>query len=278
MFRARLAGALALVLAGCGGAASLAPVASADRVAAPQTKTWWYPTAGESFQIQYDRKLDLSVPADVYDLDMFDTQASVVSKLHGMGRKVVCYIDVGTWENWRPDAGKFPKSVLGHRDGHWPGERWLDIRQTKILEPLIAARYDTCKKKGFDAIDPDNLDGYQNRTGFPLSAQEQLTYDTWVATAAHARGLGVDQKGDNNQIKDLVKYFDFAVDEQCFVQGWCRQLTAYTANNREAVDVEYTDQLNQTRFLNKTCPSDAKYNATPILKRLGLTAWIVTCP
>lgn len=278
MLRARLAGALALVLAGCGGAASLAPVAPADRAAAPQAKTWWYPTVGESFQIQYDRKLDLSVAADVYDLDMFDTKASVVSKLHGMGRKVVCYISAGTWENWRPDADKFPKSVIGHKDGHWRGERWLDIRQTKILEPLMGARYDLCKKKGFDAIDPDNLDGYQNKTGFPLTANEQLTYDTWVATAAHARGLGVDQKGDNNQIKDLVKYFDFAVDEQCFVQGWCHQLTAYTANNREAVDVEYTDQLNQSRFLNKTCPGDAKYNATPILKKLELTAWIVTCP
>ena len=81
----------------------------------------------------------------------------------------MCYIDVGTWENWRPDAGKFPKSVLGNKDGHWAGERWLDIRQTSILEPIMAHRFNLCKKKGFDGVDPDNLDGYQNKTGFPIT-------------------------------------------------------------------------------------------------------------
>jgi hypothetical protein len=154
----------------------------------------WIPPTGESYQIQYDGKLDLSYPAQIFDLDMYDTPASVVAKLHDMGRRVVCYIDVGTWENWRPDAKKFPKSVLGRKDGHWPGERWLDIRKTAILEPIMAQRYDLCKKKGFDGIDPDNIDGYQNNTGFPLTAAEQLGYDRWVAGAAHARGLTVDQK------------------------------------------------------------------------------------
>lgn len=277
MLRARLAGAFALLLAGCGGVSSATPVAPANLPAAPLAKSWWYPTVGQTFQIQYDGKLDLSVPADVYDLDMFDTRPEVVSKLHAMGKKVVCYIDVGTWENWRPDAKRFPKSVLGHRDGRWAGERWLDIRQTKILEPLMGARYDLCKKKGFDAIDPDNIAGYQSKTGFPLTGQEQITYNTWVANAAHARGLGVAQKNDNNQLKQLASLFDFGVDEQCYVQGYCHQLTAFTNNNRLAVDVEYNGQVSESRFLAKTCPSDAKYNVTPILKKLELTAWIVTC-
>lgn len=237
----------------------------------------WIPSAGESFQIQYDGKLDLSVAAQIYDLDMFDTSASVVSTLHGMGRKVVCYIDVGTWENWRPDAGKFPKSVLGHKDGHWPGERWLDIRQTKVLEPIMGARYRLCKKRGFDGVDPDNIDGYQNKTGFPLTAAEQLTYDEWVGSQAHSLGLAVAQKNDPAQLKTLVNYFDFGVDEQCFAQGWCKRLTAYTHNDRLVVDVEYTNQLSRSRFLQKACPSDAGYDVTGILKKLELTAWIVSC-
>jgi hypothetical protein len=133
-----------------------------------------------------------------------------------MDRRAVCYVDVGTWENWRPDAHEFPKGVLGRTDGHWRGERWLDIRKTAILEPIVARRLDLCKKKGFDAVDPDNLDGYQNRTGFPLTYQEQLTYDEWVANAAHTRGLTADQKGENTQVKDLVKVYDFAVVEQCY--------------------------------------------------------------
>jgi hypothetical protein len=165
----------------------------------------WIPTAGESYQIQYDGKLDLTYDAKIFDLDMFDTRSAVVAKLHRMGRRVMCYISVGTWERWRPDADKFPKSVLGNKDGHWPGERWLDVRQTSILEPIMADRLDLCKKKGFDGVDPDNLDGYQNNTGFPLTYKQQLTYDTWVAKAAHDRGLTADEKGDNGQVKDLVK-------------------------------------------------------------------------
>lgn len=269
--------ALSLALAGCGGSAPFSPGAPSP-VSVALTSSRWIPTAGESYQIQYDGKLDLSVNAQIYDLDMFDTKASVVSRLHAMGRKVVCYISVGTWEKWRPDAGKFPKSVIGRKLGHWPGERWLDIRQTSILEPIMAARYELCKKKGFDGVDPDNIAGYQNRTGFPLTASEQLTYDEWVATEAHNLDLTVDQKNDNSQLKTLVNYFDFGVDEQCFQQHWCKQLTAYTNDNRLVVDVEYTNQMTRTRFLNKACPSDANYKLTPILKKLELTAWIVTCP
>ncbi len=268
-------GLLSLLLAGCGSGAPPPAAAPASNRVAGGTSTRWIPAPGESYQIQYDGKLDLSVPADVYDLDMFDTPAKVVAKLHTMGRRVMCYVDVGTWENWRPDAHEFPKSVLGHRDGHWAGERWLDIRQTSILEPIMAKRIASCKKKGFDGVDPDNLDGFENKTGFPITYQEQLAYDTWVAGEAHDDGLTADQKGDNDQVKDLVKVYDFAVVEQCYAQGWCNQFQVYTKTNRLVVDVEYG--LSRSRFLDKTCPDTARYDETAILKKLELTAWIVTC-
>lgn len=275
----RFVAALAVLsLAACAGATAPGAPPASGTAAQAISSSRWIPATGESYQIQYDGKLDLSLDAQIYDLDMFDTSASVVAKLHQMQRRVMCYISVGTWEKWRPDAGKFPKSVLGRDDGHWKGERWLDIRQTAILEPIMAHRLDLCKRKGFDGVDPDNLDGYQNRTGFPLTYKEQLTYDTWVAEAAHARGLTADQKGDNGQVKDLVKVFDFAVVEQCYAQGWCKQFTLYTDQNRLVVDVEYNGQVRQSGFLKKTCPSDERYKETAILKKLQLTAWIVTCP
>lgn len=266
-----------LALSACGGG-SLPPstaIPALDRTpSAPGSR--WIPPTGESYQIQYDGRLDLSNPAQIFDLDMFDTRPQIVAKLHAMGRRVMCYVDVGTWENWRPDAHEFPKSVLGKPDGGWKGERWLDIRQTAILEPIMSHRLDLCKKKGFDGVDPDNLDGYQNKTGFPLTYKEQLTYDTWVANAAHARGLTADQKGDNGQVKDLVKVYDFAVVEQCYAQGWCPQFNVYTNANRLVVDVEYFHS--QQRFLDGTCPEAAKNHDTAILKKLELTAWILTCP
>lgn len=271
-----LATILGLALSGCGAHMSIPSVSNAAPVAPASAQ--WIPAAGDTVQIQYSGKLDLSVNADVYDLDLFDTHPSIVTKLHGMGRKVLCYVDVGTWEKWRPDAKDFPKSVLGNKDGHWAGERWLDIRQTQVLEPIMSARLELCKKKGFDGVDPDNIDGYQNKTGFPLNATEQLTYDEWVATQAHSLGLAVDQKNDPAQLKTLDGYFDFAVDEQCFAQNWCDKLTPYTSAGHLVVDIEYTNQMQQQRFLDKACPSDASYSITGILKKLQLTAWIVACP
>ena len=268
--------ALAALLSGCGGSVAAPPSVPAAGADAKPAGGRWIPKPGESYQIQYDGKLDLSVPVKIYDLDVFDTPASVVAKLHAMHRRVMCYVDVGTWERWRRDAGEFPKSVLGKSDGGWPGERWLDVRQTSVLEPIIGRRLDLCKRKGFDGVDPDNLDGYENKTGFPLTYDEQLKYDTWVAKAAHARDLTADEKGDNDQVKDLVKVYDFAVVEQCYAQGWCNQFAVYTNSNRLVVDVEYG--LSRQRFLQKTCPDAARYAETAILKKLELTAWIVTCP
>ena len=92
----------------------------------------------------------------------------------------------GTWENWRKDAGKFPKSVIGKPDGGWKGERWLDVRQTQILEPIMTARLQMCKAKHFDGVDPDNMDGFENRTGFKISYNQQLAYK-FVGRARGAR-------------------------------------------------------------------------------------------
>jgi hypothetical protein len=87
----------------------------------------------------------------------------------------------------------------------------------------------------------------------------------------------VAQKNDPAQIKTLDTYFDFGVDEQCSQQGWCKQLTPYTDENRLVVDIEYTNQMNEQRFIAKTCPSDEGYSITGILKKLSLSAWIVSC-
>jgi hypothetical protein len=271
---ARISAALVFcaLLAGCSPPG--AGAAPAGRSAALRAR--WIPAANTSYQIQYGGKLDLTVPADVYDVDAFDTSARQVAAIHARGRRAVCYVDVGTWERWRPDASQFPKSVLGRPDDGWPGERWLDIRRTAILEPIMTHRLQLCKSKNFDGVDPDNLDGYVNNTGFHLTYAQQLTYDTWVASEAHAVGLTVAEKGDNNQVADLASAYDFAVVEQCFTQGWCRQFERYTQRNALVVDVEYN--VAPSRFLAKTCPSDARYRETAILKHLSLNAWIVTCP
>jgi hypothetical protein len=128
----------------------------------------------------------------------------------------------GSHEDWRPDADRFPSGVLGKPLDEWEGERWLDIRQyTGKLGEIMKARLDMCKAAGFDAVEPDNVDAYTNDSGFPLKAADQLAYNAWFANEAHKRGLSVGLKNDVAQIPQLLPYFDFAVNEQCWQYSEC---------------------------------------------------------
>lgn len=128
--------------------------------------TVWRPAVETSWQWQLQGRLNSSIDAEMYDIDLFENSAGAVANLQRRGRRVVCYISVGSWEEWRPDADQFPEEVLGNRYEGFPDERWLDIRRLDILGPLLRARFDMCRSKGFDAIEPDNIDGYTNDTSF----------------------------------------------------------------------------------------------------------------
>jgi len=93
----------------------------------------------------------------VYDINAFDTSASVVSALHAKGFIVIAYASFGTYENWRPDAASFPASVKDSSNG-WPGANWLGIRSDAV-KTIMAARLDLIKSKYFDAIESDHVDG-----------------------------------------------------------------------------------------------------------------------
>ncbi len=67
----------------------------------------------------------------MYDIDLFENSAEVVASLHAQGRHVICYLDAGTWEEWRSDAGEFPKSALGNVGGRVP-ERALAGHQQPV--------------------------------------------------------------------------------------------------------------------------------------------------
>jgi hypothetical protein len=178
-------------------------------------------------------------PVAAYDIDGFDNSAGEVASLHAHGKRVICYVDIGTYEPSRPDSGSFPASVRGSGVEGWPGEMWLDVRQLSVLEPIMIARFKMCKEKGFDAVEPDNMDGYSNSSGFALSAQQQLTYDTWVAGEVHSLGMAVFQKNDGEQTAQLVSHFDGALDEQCNQYSECSNFQAYLSAGKPVLNAEY---------------------------------------
>ena len=235
---------------------------------------WWHPTPGLTWQWQLDEEVDTSLEAEVYDVDLYVDQ-SVITKLHSRGVKVICYIDVGSWEIKRPDADQFPSEVLGKDYEGWPGERWLDIRRIDLLSSIIQFRLDLCKAKGFDDVEPDNIEIYDNDTGFPLTYKNQLAYARWLVDAAHARGLAIGLKNAPDMVTDSLSSFDFAITEDAFYYGWVDKLLPFIAAGKPVFAAEYTDM--DVDF-DTACTWGRQHNVNFIQKNRILTAFRITCP
>jgi hypothetical protein len=208
----------------------------------------WHPTATtEPWQWQLQGPIDTSVPAPVYDVDGFETSRRTVSQLHRLGRKVVCYLDVGSWESYRPDKGEFPRSVIGRRYAGFPDERWLDIGRFHLFERPLKHRFAMCARKGFDAVEPDNLAGWEgeNHTGFKITPADQLRFNRWVARQVHERGMAVALKNDGRQVHQLIHAFDFAIVEQCFQYDECGYYRPFVQQNMPVFEAEYEQRPEQ---------------------------------
>jgi hypothetical protein len=256
-------------------ACSILPIeptqASTEVLNPSPTAASWVPSPGMTFQIQFSGELDLSVEANLYDLDVFDTDASTVQLLHQNGKHAICYINAGAVEEWRPDVTLFPQVVIGEPYQGWPGESWLDIRNLNALAPILEARLDLCKQKGFDGVEFDNVDGYQNETGFELTTADQLAFNRWLADAAHERGLSVGLKNDPEQIAALEPWFDFLILESCFSQGWCDQAQPFVDNSKLIIDIEYSN-------FKLYCDQGKDLSITLIGKDHELNSRTETCP
>jgi hypothetical protein len=180
--------------------------------------------------------------AAVYDLDA-STSAAQLDSLRADNPSVylVCYLSVGTWEEWRSDADAFPRGVVGAALPDWEGERYVDVRAIDQLGSLWEARLDECAAKGFDAVDPDNIDVYANDSGFDLTQQDVVTMMTWLADEAHARGLAIGQKNAPDLVAALSPVLDFAVVEECLEQDDCDAYAPYPASGKPVFAVEYPD-------------------------------------
>lgn len=221
----------------------------------PGPGTWWKPTPGTSWQIQYSGTIDTSLNVKMYMLDMFMTDPAVIKSLQSRGVKVVCYIDGGSWESYTPDAGNFPASILGKIVDGWPQERFLDIRSKDLLWPIMRARLDLAKQKGCDGIYHDWADSYLMDTGFPLTAQDQLTYNRFWVAEAHARNMSVGLINALLLIKDLANDYDWSINESCAQYNECQYMDPFIAAGKPVFSLNYSgntatvcSQLNARNF------------------------------
>ncbi|WP_144409905.1 endo alpha-1,4 polygalactosaminidase [Cupriavidus basilensis] len=229
-------------------AATLAP--SAQTLAVSR----WMPTAADTWQLQLTGTVNTSYPAQVFDIDLVDTPQATINALKAQGKRVLCYFSAGSSENWRPDFKQFAAADMGNALSGWAGERWLDTRSANVRQ-IMQARMDLAKSKGCDGVDPDNVDGYTNKPGFPLTATTQLDYNRFLAAEAHARGLAVGLKNDVDQVSQLATDFDFAVNEQCFQYNECASYKPFTTQGKAVFNVEYASKYKTASTRAALCAS-----------------------
>ncbi len=230
----------------------------------------WSPSPGTTWQWQLNGEINTSFDVQMYDIDLFDAPQATIDSLKNSGRAVICYFSAGSSEIWRPDAASVPLSVQGNGNG-WEGEKWLDIRAIEKLSPVMRSRLDLAVAKGCDGVEPDNVDGYTNNTGFPLTASDQLVFNRWLATEAHARGLSIGLKNDVDQIVELEPWFDWAINEQCAEYNECDQMTPFIDAGKAVFGVEYSG--NSASF----CPGINALNFDWLIKDIELTDTFETC-
>jgi hypothetical protein len=224
-----------------------------------------------SWQIQYVGDIDLDLDVEVYNLDLFDVSSAVIEDLHQHGIFVQCYISAGSFEDWRPDAPDFPAEILGNDLDGWPGEKWLDVRRLDLLQPIMEGRFDLAVEKGCDGVDPDNLNGYENETSFPIKASDQLVYNKFLSRAAHSRGLFIGLKNDLNQAAELEPYFDWIINEECFYYQECSLLSPFIEAGKPVFVIEY--ELESDEF----CLQANQLGFNALVKKWELDSYRVDC-
>lgn len=232
-------------------------------------------TPGTSWQWQLDGTINETVldkltnRKKMYDIDLFTTSTATIKRLKAKGIYVVCYMETGGWESYRPDAKSYPTRVLGKRVDGYPSERFVDIRQTAVLKPILAKRLDLAKAKGCNGIEPDLDDTYNGYdTGFPLTMQHQLTFNKMVADMAHYRGMSIGLKNGASEggvfEKAMVKFTDWALNEECNTYQECAGYRVYIAAGKAVFQVEYSAEGATTKSF---CLADNKANFDGLLKR-----------
>ncbi len=178
------------------------------------------------------------------------------------GRYNLCYVNSfqtqpGRLRWWKK---KHPTLLLRDsrgrlvRDPGWPDEVLLDIRtSTKraALGRINRAWYRQCARKGFDAVEPDNLDSWTRSRG-RLKQRHAISYAKRLVREAHRQGLAIAQK-NAPQLSRKRLGFDLAVAEECEVYRECGSYTRYYGTR--LIEIEYTD--NGRRAFRRACAARA---------------------
>jgi hypothetical protein len=205
-------------------------------------RSCWYPPhlASSGRAMRWDWQIGRVTPlrrtgaraVDIYDVDGFLTTAAEVRTIHTRWQaatlphpRLICYLDMA-WEDYRPDASPgraFPADSLGDVYFGFPQERWVDFRQLDALKPMLDERIAMCARKGFDAVELDDIDSFDppSTTGFDLTPGDAQNFLAYAFNEIHRYGMTGLWKNSPYLSWWGRDYADGAVVEECYVYQQC---------------------------------------------------------
>ncbi|POR37457.1 Uncharacterized protein TPAR_02341 [Tolypocladium paradoxum] len=246
----------------------------------------WRPKAGASWQIVLRNPVDLSAAlspdVDVYDLDVYENPAATIAALRNRGKRVVCYFSAGSYEDWRADKGEFKDGDLGKQLRGWRGERWLRLSSENVRR-IMRQRVKYAAGKGCDAIDPDNVDGYQNDNGLGLTADDSISFMAFLHGEASKYNMSLGLKNAGDIIPSVLNLTDFHVNEQCVEHAECATFAAYISAGKPVFHIEYPDSKpsiaadKREAICARTGASRGAGGFSTVMKRMELDGWVEYC-
>lgn len=255
----------------------------------PDNGTIWQPVVGMSWQIVLlnplsDETID-KLDSDwkntaVFDIDLFTNPPATFEKLRAAGKKVICYFSAGSYEPGRPDSSNFAKEDIGKELEGWPGEFWLNI-SSPLVRDIMVRRMDLAVEKGCDAVDPDNIDGYDNENGLGLTSDASVEFMLFLARAARSRKLSIGLKNSASVVADVVGEVQFAVNEQCSQYHECADFRPFVDATKPVFRIEYLEGAPEISSVQKAKESvcgdkDARGFST-LIKQMDLGEWVESC-
>ncbi|CAJ0548359.1 Ff.00g019720.m01.CDS01 [Fusarium sp. VM40] len=255
----------------------------------PNHTSLWQPEVGASWQIillkpievHTDTKIEPDV--EIFDLDLYDNDASTFAALKKLGKKVICYFSAGSYENWRDDKKDFHEADLGKPLDGWPGERWLNVSSPNVRS-IMKKRIEMAAKKGCDAIDPDNVDGFQNNNGLKLTQNDTVNFVKFLSETAASFNMSTGLKNAGSVISEVISDVHFSVNEQCVEYSECDTFAPFIDHGKPVFHIEYPKGAPgriSTKTVGGICSGKGKADGSKgfstVIKKMNLDPWVEYC-
>ncbi|MEZ4318915.1 MAG: endo alpha-1,4 polygalactosaminidase [Myxococcota bacterium] len=234
----------------------------------------WRPAPGASWHWQLVGDVAPDLPVDVAVLDLYGPDGSIASQQ----AKVVCSFSAGTAEDWQDDTGAFPWDAVGLPVVNALGVYWVDVRDDGVRQ-VMAGRLDEAVARGCDGVDPRDLNGFSQDTGFGLTSDDARDYLLWLADEAHARGLSIAVHDVPEIAPSVSAAVDLALAESCLARGTCGAFDPYIAAGKAVLHVERAGTPAEAEAAYESvCDDPARERFSTVLKLGDTSAWQLACP